>query len=375
MAKISQELAVHERSTQLTFDFVSTTVSSYPKPGKPTPATVPHSSNTLVREPLLLLEITKNFSLLERRLYILVLRELKNLQKIEREQIQPWTELRFQFHYSEIINGHTNASIKALVDKIRTRDISWTDHDNQSYKSIVIFPETEYQRNKGTIMLTMYHKVIPLFLDLSRGFSTYQLELALALTSDYAQVIYPYIARFRKTKVWRVAIDEFRRIVRAEDKYKNFAHLRQNVIDPALAQINAMTDYKVKVKTKLQGRAIIGLEFSINYTSTLTEPEEVVSKEDIAQQLEVILSMEPTAAADYVARELSYYSSLTQDQKNQILAGGEKLMSFLRANLYVQTGNINNPDAYMAEAVFHFKDKGRKSKELVYDAQPTGRVK
>lgn len=358
---------------QLKLSFVSSTVDTYPRPTPKKKKGVEddHSfSVQLVREPNRLIDIHKNFTLLERRLYILVLRELKSIQELRPELIKNYSELKFTFHFSDIISGHVNQSMKDLVRKIKGRMISWSDEKNERHDEVVIFPKSTYLSRRGTITLTMYHEVIPLFLNLSQGYSQYQLELALALTSDYAGIIYPYIARFSFMKHWKIELKEFRKIVAVEDKYPNFAHLKRRVIQPLIEQINKLTEYTITAEPVLRGKTVVSLLFKITRKEKPHEAiegqTERIKKEDIATELLAFQQLSREDAREVVLRKMNYYK-LTDAQRNQIIMSGKLIMAFIRADLYIQEGNVSNPDAYIAQSVFQVKDNPGK---MALEANP-----
>ncbi|XAZ82165.1 hypothetical protein A6C57_27945 (plasmid) [Fibrella sp. ES10-3-2-2] len=98
---------------QLSLIFESATITA---PVEVNPETIvlrtDANKTILIREPLKLLTSTTEFGFFERRLYWLVLREVRNIQAIDKLKIKPFEELKFRFHYSEVIKGHPNSSIK-----------------------------------------------------------------------------------------------------------------------------------------------------------------------------------------------------------------------------------------------------------------------
>ena len=171
-------------NNQLSLVFESTTISA-PVEVNPEAIVLRTSNNKtiLIREPLKLLTSTSEFGFFERRLYWLVLREIRNIQALDKERLKPYEELKFRFHYSEVIKGHPNSSIKKVLDLIQKRTINWEDEKGK-HTNVVVFPMAEYWPKKGVIELTMYHAVIPVFLYLGSGYAQYGYEDALILSSE-----------------------------------------------------------------------------------------------------------------------------------------------------------------------------------------------
>lgn len=348
-------------TNQLSLTFESSTVTA---PVEVNPETIvlrtPNNKTILIREPLKLLTSTSGFGFFERRLYWLVLREIRTIQAIDKFKIKPYEEIKFRFHYSEIIKGHPNSSIKKAIDLIQKRTINWED-DTNKHTNVVVFPMAEYWPKKGIIELTMYHAVIPVFLFLGSGYAQYGYEDALILSSEYAQLLFTNLARFRNTGIWRVNLNDLRQLIGAKEKsYNNYSAFRTRVIDLSLRQINEHTNLSVTYEPVMQGRAVIGIEFSIHTKTPPEELEKESKKAEIRQHLDELMQKDVADIIAYAANQLqTYYPTFTAQQKKSILTNGEYLKAFLRANLYAEYGFADkDPEAYVAQSVFNYK-KGK----------------
>ncbi len=347
-------------SSQLSLVFESTTITA---PVEVNPEAIvlrtTNDKTILIREPLKLLTSTTEFGFFERRLYWLVLREIRNIQAVEKMKIKPYEELKFRFHYSEVIKGHPNSSIKKVLDLIQKRTINWED-ENGKHTNVVVFPMAEYWPKKGVIELTMYHAVIPIFLYLGSGYVQYGYEDALILSSEYAQLLFTSLARFRNTGIWRISLSELRQLIGAKEKsYNNYSAFRTRVIDLSLRQINEHTNLNVTYEPVMQGRAVVGIEFHILTKIPPEELEKENKRAEMKQRLDELMQLDIAEIIAFVGKKLSqYYPSFTQQQKRSILQNGENLKSFLRADLYADYGFADkDPEAYVAQSVFNYKKK------------------
>ncbi|MCY7357852.1 MAG: replication initiation protein [Rudanella sp.] len=348
-------------SNQLALVFESTTITS---PVEVNPETIvlqiPNNKSILIREPLKLLTSTTEFGFFERRLYWLVLREIRNIQAVDKLKIKPYEELKFRFHYSEVIKGHPNSSIKKVLELIQKRTINWED-DNGKHTNVVVFPMAEYWPKKGVIELTMYHAVIPVFLFLGSGYAQYGYEDALVLSSEYAQLLFSNLARFRNSGIWRVGFNELRQTIGANEKsYSSYSAFRTRVIDLSLRQINEHTNMMVTYEPVKQGRAVVGFEFRIQSKTPPGELEKETKKVEMKQRLDELMLLDIAEIISYAGNQLTqYYPSFTQHQKKSILQNGDYLKAFLRADLYAEYGFAEkDPEAYVAQSVFNYKKKG-----------------
>lgn len=210
----------------------------------------------------------------------------------------------------------------------------------------------------------MDREAIPLFINLSKGYSQFQLQMALKLTSEYAQGLYPWLSSFAHSGWWRISIEELRRHVNLEDsEYHLFADLRRRVIDMALTQINTHSDLDVTYKTLKQGKAVVGLEFAICRKQTLIDRENEADlqrrREEVEEDLGRIFEQDMPSLIRLAIHALTDYPSFSAKQQEAILTNNIHLQAFLRAHTYVQRGySTIDHQAYVRESVFQFK-KGK----------------
>jgi plasmid replication initiation protein len=360
MAKASSpKKSVQIANGQLSLTFQSVTVST---PVGINPEVIElrtvDDKKILIREPLKLLAGTNSFTFFERRLYWLVLREIRNIQAIDPTKLKPFEELRFRFHYTDLVKGHANASIQKTVDALQKRKISWEDEAGK-HTEVVVFPMAQYWPKKGVIELTMYHAVIPVFLYLGNGYAQYGYEEALMLSSEYAQILFTTLARYRRTRSWRVSLDDLRKMIGATDKsYSTYSAFRTRVIDLSLKQINEHTSLNVSYVPTVQGRAVVGLEFIVD---SKNPPEKIEIDERRAmmrQRHEELMQLDIANLISYAADQLTrHYGSFSEAQKKTILTQTESLKNFINADLYAEFGFADKPEAYVATSVFKYKTK------------------
>ncbi|PRY23500.1 replication initiator protein [Spirosoma oryzae] len=356
------------QAEQLEISFVSSffkTAENESIPAEPRPSL----NLTRIREPLrLLTNRTNELSFFERRIYWLVLRELKSIQEIKTEKITPYSQIYFEFHYSEVVSGHVSVTqhLRKILQAFMKRIITLEDPVSGRITDAIAFPVVDYWPGKGVIQIKMAPEVIPMFLDMSKGYTSFQLEQALALTSEYAQILFPNLTRYIHTGFWQISLEEFRKLMCVKDgKYTNFNDIRRRVIDVPLAQINSETNLNVTYDVLKQSRTVVGIRFNIeqkNKPGELTADQQAELKRNLNQQFDLIMQLD---TADLIAKAgdllKRHYPSYTPEQRKQILMEEQKLKAFIWADLHVEHGFAKtDAQAYVAESVFNYK-KGRKN--------------
>jgi len=316
-----------------------------------------------IKEPLTLLLARHEFSLLERRMYWAVLKALKNEQTTDRQievrDVNLYQNKEFRIHLSELFANDTKPSttdLKKAAERITSRKIIFESDDDTSFTYIVPFPIVRYHR--GYITIKMLADVIPVFINLSRGYSQYQLRAAIALTSEYAQLLYPRLCRFLDTGFWRVSVDDLRGLLQAE-KYPRYSNFKQRVLDVSLTEINNRTDITVDTQEEKDGKTIKWITFSIR-----RKHEREQEFQSFRNEVDTALGLSLDQRRQQVAAIFTHYK-LTPKQQKEILADEEKLNAFIRAESYVAqgVGDITDPTAYIAASVFGYGKKKVDSKK------------
>ncbi|MFD1143571.1 replication initiation protein [Larkinella insperata] len=306
-----------------------------------------------IREPMnllmLLMQQEVPLSVLQRRLYWLILRELKSSQVYDRDQKIPIPEKdqRFTFHYSELYSGHTNQTVRDAINEIHKLTVK-IQTEKANLTSVTVFPVAHYESGEGTITVDVHRYVIPLMLRITEGYSSFVLYHALKLSSDYAQLLFSLLSRFKKDRSWQISIAELRPLLGAKnvayDRYHNF---QARVIDIALKQINTNTNLKVTYNQVKKGKSVVGLNFQI-------QTDEAWLKEEIKREVQEYLAKPYDEKWKLVSKYLMDYDwSFTLVQKNQILQSGKNIDTFLRTYVYIlRDESIQDYNAYMAKALF-----------------------
>ena len=353
-------------NNQLTIDYYSETVK---KSNTKTYSSDLHSAQTnelivksIVREPMRLLHALMHLTVLERRLYWLVLNQIRNIQYRNPDQSKPYGALTFYFHSSDIIANDVKWSVTYIKDMIRElgkRAVDW-ETDEGVYTHLTVFPTAQYIRGKGVIMLQLHPLLIPGFLELGNNFAQFELNAALKLTSEYAQLLYSYLSRHAWRGKWVIDLNAFKDIMGATSKsYEEFSNIRIRILEPAMEQISRSTDLDVSYITMGMGRKVSSLEFTIAFKAVnsleATQEIEESSKQKLKESLETVGNYTPEEKQIFAHASLrDYYSQFTADEKHQIINTPEYLNRFCIAECYISSGQVGRDkhDAYMRKSVF-----------------------
>lgn len=308
----------------------------------------------VIREPLTLLLGRSEFSLHERRLYWTILKALKGEQTFDVKSYRV-EDKQFRIHYSDVFvgeNSHaqTNVILK-ILDKATSRKIKIFDQDRGKYTFIVPIPYIHYEANKGYFDIVVNSMVLPYFIDLSKGYSQYELSAAVSLSSEYSQVLFPRMTRFIDTGLWRVELTELRELMNAQ-KYLRYSNFKQMVLSNAIAEINRKTYLDIKLVEQKEGRSVKWINFIIKRKGK-PNPKAAnyaLVNQDLQKASELSVADKQTKAAEYL-----YNYQFTDSQKKTILANEQYLNEFLRLDSMVTHGAVTvatTPTRYIAGILF-----------------------
>ena len=318
---------VTQENNQLAIDFYSETVK---KSNTKSHSFELHSAQTnelivksIVREPMRLLHALMHLTVLERRLYWLVLNQIRNIQYRNPDQVKPYGALTFYFHSSDIIANDVKWSVTYIKDMIKLlgkRAVDWETEEGV-YTHLTVFPTAQYIRGKGVIMLQLHPLLIPGFLELGNNFAQFELYAALKLTSEYAQLLYSYLSRHAWRGKWVIELMAFKEIMGATSKsYEEFSNIRIRILEPAMEQISKFTDLDVSYVTMGVGRKVSSLEFTIAFkevnSSEASQEIEQISKHKLKEALEMVANYTLEEKQIFAHASLrDYYNQFSAEEK------------------------------------------------------------
>jgi plasmid replication initiation protein len=307
-----------------------------------------------IREPLTLLLGRSEFTLYERRLYWNILKALKSEQTFDFKSYRVEDRL-FRIHYSDIFvgeNSHaqTNVILK-ILDRVTSRKIKIFDQDRGKYTFIVPIPYIHYEAYKGYFDIIVNSMVLPYFIDLSKGYSQYELSAAVSLSSEYSQLLFPRLTRFLDTGLWRIELTELRELLNAQ-KYARYSNFKQMVLSNSIAEINRKTYLDITITEQKEGRAVKWLNFIIRRKGTPNQKAAYYAlvNTDIQKINELTFAEKQKKAIEFL-----YNYQFTNKQKKTILSNEQYLNEFLRLDSMVTHNAVTvstTPTRYIASILF-----------------------
>ena len=236
--------------------------------------------NDLVVKDNALINASYNLEVTEQRLILLsIIRARETGQGIS-------SDSKLEIHasdYASRFNVTKEAAYNALknaVNNLFERKFSFKEIHKDTNKEIVVksrwVSRIAYIDHLATLEVTFAPDVVPLITRLEKHFTSYQLKQVAQLTSKYAIRLYEFLIAWRdvrKTPI--ISLSEFREKLGLEvNEYQKMVNFKSRVLEPAIKQINELTDINVKYEQYKNGRSISGLSFTFNHKKSDSRPSE-----------------------------------------------------------------------------------------------------
>lgn len=308
-----------------------------------------------------IIDSRQEYSVLEKKMMYLAINQLDiSPQNVQRDL---FNDICFKLPVSAFGEDYSFKSLKVAINKITNRSITGGDNNKQYAFSINPFPFAELKN--GVVELVMYSKAVPLFIDLkTRGYTSYELDIALSLRSVYSQRLYELLGRFKDTGKWYLEIEKFKFLLGIDkDKYFTGAsangNLRSRVIEPARIELAEKTDIEFTYEFVKEGRKFVAIDFKIFTKKLIKNIEIAASKEEAIQILEEFAEASQGQQMRFLHEALTSYE-FTYEQQKRIFDIPKYQVKFIEIHTQIQLGAIIVEATRTHSMAWHLKQLGWK---------------
>jgi plasmid replication initiation protein len=165
------------------------------------------------------------------------------------------------------ITGNTGNSQYDLVQEAARRLIREPVEvmTEGSYSGVPLFSKVRYESYQGLVSARFHEEAEQYLLRLSKRFTSWRLDQTIPLTTSYAirhYMIGKWVERRGRANSETISVGEYRKKLKCEDKYSQFADLKRRVIKPSLEQVNEETDLRLDYHVVRDGRTPTAVKFT-----------------------------------------------------------------------------------------------------------------
>ncbi len=174
--------------------------------------------------------------------------------------------------------------LKAIFKELMTKVIEIKDLENPSnWVLLQLLKKVEYK--DGFFRTSIYPELLPYFEEAQKKlFTKFNIQNIKPLTSIYAIRIYELCKKFHKdSKITEISIQELKKILQIENKYKQTSDFRKRVLEVAKKQINKNTDLEIDYELIKEGKKFTKVRFSVKQ---LFSQKQIENKRDNLKTLQ-----------------------------------------------------------------------------------------
>lgn len=216
-------------------------------------------SNLIAYKSNALIEASYKLTLQEQRVLLMCIGKL-NPQDEQPEKKFQLTANEFFLAFPDMGNANAERHLQSAIDRLWDRSIiiNWKDKKEEVRW---IQGRAKYFTGEGKIELVFSDLIMPYLTQLKGQFTSIAVKNVSALKRTYSIRIYELLMQFKKTGDRLISVDDFRSMLGLEDKYSQFKRLNDDVIKPAIQELNEKSDLMVLIDTVKKGRRVVALHF------------------------------------------------------------------------------------------------------------------
>jgi plasmid replication initiation protein len=305
-----------------------------------------------------IIDSRQEFSMLEKKMIYCIINQIDTNLMLQKDLFK---NIYFKIPVSTFGEDYSFKTLKVAINKITTRSITGGDNKKQHAFSIAPIPFAEVKN--GVVTLMVQAQAVPLFIDLKlRGYTSYQLDIALSLSSAYSQRLYELLSRFKDTGKWYVEIEKLKFLLGIDkDRYFKGAsangNLKSRVIEPAKKELAEKTDIEFEYSFNKEGRKFSSINFDIFTKKAIQHMKTADAKSDAKEVLSHLSDATPREQGVFLYTSLAQYE-FTEAQKKKILDNQTLTLKFIEIHSFIMTGAVEVETTNTRLMAWHLRQLG-----------------
>ncbi|WP_132446705.1 replication initiation protein [Sulfitobacter indolifex] len=222
----------------------------------------PNKNNQILKKHVAAIHIGAKLSLLQRKLVNALLYNAYDQLLTGKEHHISASVLCEMIGFDSKNIGYLKGALKGLMETVVEFDVLEEDGE-RSWEAMVLLP---YAKIKGGTCTYRYERALAEKLYHPDVYSKINLSVLREMNSAHALVLYENCYRFEgigHTAWWDIEV--FRKLMAVDmmPSYKPFKALNRNVIQPAMKEVNKLSNIQIEMETRMKGRMVTGLRFIV----------------------------------------------------------------------------------------------------------------
>jgi plasmid replication initiation protein len=312
---------------------------------------------TDVKKPVEAIQCANTFSLIQRKMYnVLLANAANNLRSDVTHRISMGVLCKLM--------GYDSKDYKSIKDKfreLRRMDIEWdiiNEQGNKVWTNTSPLSLARVIEGKGVCEYEFTASLIPL-LSAPAQYAKFSLGIQSRFQSSYGLALYENCERYRNIGQTRnFDVLTFRKLMGVnEHQYKDFFALKRRVIVIAIKEVNKHSDFEITPEYEKNGRQVVRIRFLIsNKKKSLTQIAPKNRNEDeVYKTLSEVFRLSKKEINNYLKNHSADYLN-------------EKIQYVLNTPSF-QSGSIKNVGGYLKTAIKGDYQKSISSNEIIINSK------
>lgn len=233
-------------------------------------------SYTVTKSNAIIQKSRYELSLQEQRVICFICSLIKPRTTKDRANQVPF-QLEYEFQlkdYAKICNieadGRFYAETKELLRGL-IKKVMWLTKDNGEETTVNWVSKVWMNKRSGKVRIRLDEDMTPYLFDLQEKFTAYGLYNVLRMKSQYSIRIFEILKSYAYQNSRTFEINELKKLLMVENikSYNDYGMLRQKVLEPAIREINGLTELNVSMETQTSGRKVVKVTFYISKKSNM----------------------------------------------------------------------------------------------------------
>jgi plasmid replication initiation protein len=250
-------------------------------------------------------KVVKSNELIQKRTHMLSVQEQKILLFLI-SQLKP-DQKEFEYQTFDLIdfcdvcgidheNGKNYINLRKAIKTLSDKSMWVIGNDTDTLMRWVTGAQIE--KRNGKIKIRFDEEMKPFLLELKNRYTQFDLIYTLGMKSKYSVRLYEILKSYERTnEPVSFTLERFKELVGAE--YGRWVDIKRRIIEPAIKEINRLSDLSVTYTTKTKGKGVIGVTFTLRPKRGFDEENETfraiyraLDKEPIKRQVPGQLSLD-----------------------------------------------------------------------------------
>jgi len=157
-------------------------------------------------------------------------------------------------------SSHNNVKeLRNAITSLLSKPLEYYNQEKQSYVISAVITSATVNAERGTVKFTFNEDFATILQRGKEKYSRYNFQTMLKLRGRYAKRLYLFCNAWRKTGIWNVDVEKLRKMLKVDEKYKQFGDFEKRVLNPAFAEINEISEYEITPELMRSGKKITSL--------------------------------------------------------------------------------------------------------------------